>query len=79
MIPVMLAGTFLYGRKYAPAEYMCTLLVAGGVSMFALFKVSNRPVACKVCFPVSHKSRSTSLGFGGKVPVVPSFSWGPGQ
>ena len=42
MIPVMLAGTFIYGRQYAPAEYMCTLLVAGGVSVFALFKVLDR-------------------------------------
>jgi hypothetical protein len=51
MIPVMLAGTFLYGRKYAPAEYMCTLLVAGGVSVFALFKVRNAPCLLQSALP----------------------------
>ncbi|GAQ77933.1 UDP-galactose transporter, partial [Klebsormidium nitens] len=41
----MLAGTFIYGRQYAPAEYMCTLLVAGGVSVFALFKGSAKTIS----------------------------------
>ncbi|OEL22967.1 UDP-galactose/UDP-glucose transporter 3 [Dichanthelium oligosanthes] len=39
MIPVMLMGTLLYGVKYTFPEYLCTFLVAGGVSSFALLKV----------------------------------------
>uniref|UniRef100_J3MFF9 Sugar phosphate transporter domain-containing protein n=1 Tax=Oryza brachyantha TaxID=4533 RepID=J3MFF9_ORYBR len=38
MIPVMLMGTLLYGVKYTFPEYICTFLVAGGVSFFALLK-----------------------------------------
>ena len=36
---VMLMGTLLYGVKYTFPEYLCTFLVAGGVSSFALLKV----------------------------------------
>lgn len=36
---VMLMGTILYGVKYTFPEYICTFLVAGGVSSFALLKV----------------------------------------
>jgi solute carrier family 35 (UDP-galactose transporter), member B1 len=35
----MLMGTLLYGVKYTLPEYLCTFLVAGGVSSFALLKV----------------------------------------
>ncbi|CAI7769897.1 unnamed protein product [Closterium sp. NIES-53] len=38
-LAVMLAGAIIYGVRYTLPEYVCTLLVAGGVSMFALFKV----------------------------------------
>lgn len=38
---VMLMGTIVYGVKYKLPEYMCTFLVAGGVSAFALFKVNT--------------------------------------
>lgn len=38
---VMLMGTLVYGIRYTFPEYMCTFLVAGGVSFFALLKVSN--------------------------------------
>ena len=37
---VMLMGAVVYGVKYSIQEYLCTFLVAGGVSVFALFKVS---------------------------------------
>lgn len=37
----MLMGTFLYGIRYTLPEYICTLLVAGGVSSFALMKVKG--------------------------------------
>ena len=36
---VMLMGTLVYGIRYTFPEYVCTLLVAGGVSVFALSKV----------------------------------------
>lgn len=38
---VMLMGTLVYGIRYTFPEYVCTLLVAGGVSMFALLKVRD--------------------------------------
>lgn len=60
MIPVMLMGTLVYGIRYAFPEYMCTFLVAGGVSTFALLKTSsktinklahpNAPIGYGLCF-----------------------------
>ncbi|CAA6658798.1 unnamed protein product [Spirodela intermedia] len=58
MIPVMLMGTFLYGIRYTLPEYICTLLVAGGVSSFALMKLQDheqagppqRPLGYGLCF-----------------------------
>ncbi|CAL5039190.1 unnamed protein product [Urochloa decumbens] len=44
MIPVMLMGTVLYGVKYTFPEYLCTFLVAGGVSSFALLKTSSKTI-----------------------------------
>lgn len=44
MIPVMLMGTLVYGIRYTFPEYLCTLLVAGGVSMFALAKTSSKTI-----------------------------------
>lgn len=38
---VMLMGTLVYGIRYTLPEYICTFLVAGGVSSFALMKVRN--------------------------------------
>lgn len=35
---VMLMGTLVYGIRYTLPEYLCTFLVAGGVSTFALLK-----------------------------------------
>ncbi|CAI9092692.1 OLC1v1028009C1 [Oldenlandia corymbosa var. corymbosa] len=45
MIPVMLMGTFVYGIRYTFPEYVCTLLVAGGVSIFALSKPSSKTIS----------------------------------
>lgn len=60
MIPVMFMGTLVYGIRYTFPEYLCTLLVAGGVSSFALLKTSkktisklarpNAPVGYGLCF-----------------------------
>ncbi|XP_057530649.1 UDP-galactose/UDP-glucose transporter 3-like [Amaranthus tricolor] len=60
MIPVMLMGTLVYGIRYSFSEYLCTLLVAGGVSIFALSKTSaktinklaspNAPLGYGLCF-----------------------------
>eukprot|EP01018_Ginkgo_biloba_P008348 Gb_11064 [translate_table: standard] len=44
-IPVMLTGTLFYGTKYTFHEYICTFLVAGGVSLFALSKSSSKTVS----------------------------------
>ena len=49
---VMLMGTLVYGIKYTLPEYLCTFLVAGGVSTFALlkvFSVSNLPTSRSLC------------------------------
>ncbi|GAV73230.1 UAA domain-containing protein [Cephalotus follicularis] len=57
MIPVMLMGTLVYGIRYNFAEYLCTLLVAGGVSMFALLKTSSKTIS-KLAHP------NAPLGYG---------------
>ncbi|KAG0614699.1 hypothetical protein M758_6G196900 [Ceratodon purpureus] len=45
MIPVMFMGALVYGVRYTLPEYLCTFLVAGGVSIFALFKSSKKVVS----------------------------------
>ncbi|GAB2234252.1 hypothetical protein Droror1_Dr00003497 [Drosera rotundifolia] len=57
MIPVMLMGTLVYGTRYTFSEYICTFLVAGGVSMFALTKTSSRTIS-KLAHP------NAPLGYG---------------
>ncbi|CAM6128091.1 unnamed protein product [Calypogeia fissa] len=42
MIPVMFMGAIVYGVHYTWPEYLCTILVAGGVASFALFKSSSK-------------------------------------
>jgi UDP-galactose transporter B1 len=37
---VMLIGALVYGVHYSVQEYLCTFMVAGGVSVFAM-KVSD--------------------------------------
>lgn len=39
-VAVMFMGALVYGVQYSLSEYLSTFLVAGGVSMFALFKVN---------------------------------------
>ncbi|KAJ6365824.1 hypothetical protein OIU76_030577 [Salix suchowensis] len=60
MIPVMFMGCLVYGVSYTVPEYLCTFLVAGGVSSFALLKTSsktinklahpNAPIGYGLCF-----------------------------
>ncbi|KAL8161525.1 hypothetical protein V2J09_013014 [Rumex salicifolius] len=57
MIPVMLMGALVYGIRYSFSEYICTLLVAGGVSMFALAKTSSKTIS-KLAHP------NAPLGYG---------------
>lgn len=57
MIPVMLMGTLVYGIRYTVPEYVCTLLVAGGVSAFALSKTSSKTIS-KLAHP------NAPLGYG---------------
>lgn len=45
LFSVMLMGTLVYGIRYTIPEYVCTLLVAGGVSTFALLKVRIRCIS----------------------------------
>ncbi|KAL1551001.1 UDP-galactose/UDP-glucose transporter 3 [Salvia divinorum] len=57
MIPVMLMGALVYGIKYTVPEYICSLLVAGGVSLFALSKTSSKIIS-KLAHP------NAPLGYG---------------
>ncbi|PSR85048.1 UDP-galactose/UDP-glucose transporter like [Actinidia chinensis var. chinensis] len=57
MIPVMLMGTIVYGIRYTLPEYVCSFLVAGGVSIFALSKTSSKTIS-KLAHP------NASLGYG---------------
>ncbi|KAK9116829.1 hypothetical protein Sjap_015776 [Stephania japonica] len=57
MIPVMLMGTLVYGIRYTLPEYVCTFLVAGGVSLFALSKTSSKTIS-KLAHP------NAPLGYG---------------
>ncbi|KAF3950153.1 hypothetical protein CMV_024054 [Castanea mollissima] len=51
MIPVMLMGALVYGIRYTVPEYLCTFLVAGGVSTFCPLKArSNAPLGYLLCF-----------------------------
>lgn len=57
MIPVMFMGTLVYGIRYTIPEYVCSLLVAGGVSLFALSKTSSKTIS-KLAHP------NAPLGYG---------------
>ncbi|ONK74208.1 uncharacterized protein A4U43_C03F3910 [Asparagus officinalis] len=57
MIPVMLMGALVYGINYTIPEYICTFLVAGGVSAFALSKTSSKTIS-KLAHP------NAPLGYG---------------
>lgn len=35
MIPVMVMGTLVGGKRYSVVEYLCAGLIAGGISLFA--------------------------------------------
>ena len=41
LIPVMVAGTLLYNKRYSAAEYLTAVLVAGGIVLFAVVKNSD--------------------------------------
>lgn len=53
----MLMGTLVYGIRYTLPEYICTFLVAGGVSTFALMKTSSKTIS-KLAHP------NAPLGYG---------------
>lgn len=41
LVPVMIAGTLLHGKRYSGAEYAAALLIAAGIVAFALVKNSG--------------------------------------
>ncbi|XP_028762102.1 UDP-galactose/UDP-glucose transporter 3-like [Neltuma alba] len=57
MIPVTLMGTLVHGIRYTIPEYLCSFLVAGGVTTFALLKTSSRTIS-KLAHP------NAPLGYG---------------
>jgi UDP-galactose transporter B1 len=44
-VAVMLMGSLVYGIRHTLPEYLCTFLVAGGVSTFALMKVTRSKIS----------------------------------
>ncbi|KAK9107706.1 hypothetical protein Syun_023717 [Stephania yunnanensis] len=54
---LMLMGTLVYGIRYTLPEYVCTFLVAGGVSLFALSKTNSKTIS-KLAHP------NAPLGYG---------------
>lgn len=59
MVPVMLVGTLLHGRRYSALEYACMAAIGGGVSLFARRSSSavtsklsspNAPLGYALCF-----------------------------
>ncbi|KAJ9533546.1 hypothetical protein QJQ45_026605 [Haematococcus lacustris] len=55
MVPVMLAGTLLHGKRYNTVEYVCMSLIGLGVALFG--KKSSTKVASKLASP------NTLLGY----------------
>uniref|UniRef100_A0A7S3QPA7 Uncharacterized protein n=1 Tax=Dunaliella tertiolecta TaxID=3047 RepID=A0A7S3QPA7_DUNTE len=55
MVPVMLMGTILHGRRYSPLEYFCMSLIGVGVALFG--QKSSSSVASKLANP------NTGLGY----------------
>lgn len=49
MIPVMIMGTIIGGKRYGSLEYFCAALIAGGISLFA--QRSSKAVASKLVAP----------------------------
>lgn len=49
MLPVMLMGTLLGGKRYDMVEYLCAMLIAGGISLFAA--QGSQKVASKLAAP----------------------------
>lgn len=41
LIPVMVASTLLYNKRYSAAEYLTAVFVAGGIVLFAVVKNSD--------------------------------------
>lgn len=59
MIPVMLVGTLVAGKRYSSFEYACAAAIAGGVALFAFATPSraakrlaspNAPLGYTLCF-----------------------------
>ena len=59
MIPVMVLGTLLHGKRYPLLEYACCLAITGGVSLFAArssaaaahrLAAPNAPLGYALCF-----------------------------
>jgi hypothetical protein len=49
MVPVMVMGTVLHGKRYSPAEYVCMTLIGIGVALFG--KKGSHKVSSKLVDP----------------------------
>lgn len=59
MLPVMLVGSLIAGKRYSPFEYACAAAIAGGVALFAAatpgraakaLAAPNAPLGYALCF-----------------------------
>ena len=55
MVPVMVVGTLLHGKRYSPLEYLCMMLVGVGVALFG--SQTSSSVKAKLANP------NTALGY----------------
>lgn len=72
MVPVMLFGVLIRGKKYKPFEYFCVALVTAGITLFQLYGTRldgwKREAMCvRVCVWGRH--------VGPAVPSYESTNW----
>mmetsp|Transcript_18848 Transcript_18848/g.60525 ORF Transcript_18848/g.60525 Transcript_18848/m.60525 type:complete len:319 (-) Transcript_18848:873-1829(-) len=45
MVPVMIMGTLIGGKRYSVAEYLSAVMIGGGIAAFAFFKASSKAMS----------------------------------
>lgn len=64
MVPVMIMGTLVGGKRYSTIEYLCVGLIAGGVSLFASQVSPQNPRQTNHAVAQQLKMNSCSLHLG---------------
>lgn len=63
MIPVMLMGVLIRGKKYSVIEYICVLLITGGISLFQIGKVFSSLFLSLFVFSQEKEEKSEMLEY----------------